>query len=110
MGIFWTYSAQPQQAVVQSFQDALTKPPADDPVTLTREATERAAAAANVSAPAHLDYPRLITALGIVAVLLIGAVWTDAAHVGDSSNALFALATTAFGMVVGLLTGEKPRT
>jgi hypothetical protein len=36
-------------------------------------------------------------------------VYLPAAHLTASSAALFSLATTAFGIVVGLLTGEKPR-
>ncbi len=45
----------------------------------------------------------------IVAVLLGAGIGTDAANLPNSSKALYALATTAFGIVVGLLTGEKPK-
>jgi hypothetical protein len=51
----------------------------------------------------------LIVALLIVAVLIGAGIATQAAHLTASSAALFSLATTAFGIVVGLLTGEKPR-
>jgi hypothetical protein len=66
-----------------------------------------AQAAAMTPGPASLRVGPLLVALAIVAALLVGGVIADAADLPNSSKALFGLATTAFGIVVGLLTGEK---
>ncbi len=108
MGIFWDYSDQPRPSVVDSFKTALTKQ-AQQGDDLDAEARERAVAAADATAPASLKAGNLIVALIVVAVLIGAGIGTDAASLPDSSKALYALATTAFGIVVGLLTGEKPK-
>jgi hypothetical protein len=108
MGVFWDYNDEPSPAVVNSFRTALAKTPPADP-DLEEEAQTRAAAATNASPPAALNKANLVTALLIVAVLLGAGIGTDAANLPNSSKALYALATTAFGIVVGLLTGEKPK-
>jgi hypothetical protein len=108
MGVFWDYKDQPSQAVVDSFRAALEKTPPQGPA-LDEEATTRAAAVTNASPPASLNRANLVVALVVVAVLLGAGIGTDAANLPNSSKALYALATTAFGIVVGLLTGEKPK-
>ena len=108
MGIFWEETGNPAPDVERSFKDALAKAPPSDS-TLDAEAHDRATAAANANTPAKLKTANLIVALLIVAVLIGCAIGTDAAHLPNSSKALFGLATTAFGIVVGLLTGEKTK-
>jgi hypothetical protein len=108
MGIFWTYSTEPRPSVVASFKAALAKsPPSGN--ALDSEAEERAAATADTTAPANLNSKNLIVAIIIVAALIGAAIGTDAANLPNSSKALYVIATTAFGIVVGLLTGEKPK-
>jgi hypothetical protein len=108
MGLFWEGTGEPAPEVERSFRDALATPPASVP-DLDAAARQRAAAVANASPPATLKKANLIVALAVVAVLIGCAIGTDAAHLPSSSKALFGLATTAFGIVVGLLTGEKPK-
>lgn len=108
MGIFWESPTQTPPATVQLFHAAYAmQPPAADMVG--QLATNSAAAAVSLSAPTTLNSTRLILALAIVAVLLGAGIWTDQAHLADSSKTLFALATTAFGIVTGLVTGEKSK-
>jgi hypothetical protein len=107
MGIFWDSKDQPSQTVVNAFRAALAETP-PEPAALDGEAQARATAVTNTSPPAALNRTNLLVALLIVAVLLGAAIGTDAANLPNSSKALYALATTAFGIVVGLLTGEKP--
>ncbi|MGO9080744.1 MAG: hypothetical protein ACLQDY_17145 [Streptosporangiaceae bacterium] len=109
MGIFWNYADEPPPSVVASFSEALAKAPPQGPA-LAQEAQTRAAAAAGVTPRASLNRLNLVVALGTVAVLLGAGIGTDAANLPNSSKAIYALATTAFGIVVGLLTGEKPKT
>lgn len=111
MGIFWNYPDQPQPRpyLVQQFRTALaTQPPAD--ANLDQQAHDLAAAVA--SAPpaqaATLDKLNLAIAILIVFAFVGAAIGTDAVGLSTSTTSLFALATTAFGIVVGLLTGEKP--
>jgi hypothetical protein len=108
MGIFWTYSAEPRPSVVDSFKTALAKP-AVSGNALDNEASERAAAVADTTAPANLNWKNLIVAIILVLALLGTAIGTDAANLPNSSKALYAIATTAFGLIFGLLTGEKPK-
>jgi hypothetical protein len=42
-----------------------------------------------------------------VAVLVVLGIWSDAQGYEDSSKQVFGLAATAFGVIVGLLGGEK---
>lgn len=108
MGLFWNYASVPSATVEESFRTALAKtPPQGD--ALDEEAKTRAAAVTNTNPPASLNKANLVVALVIVAVLLGAGIGTDAANLPNSSKALYALATTAFGIVVGLLTGEKPK-
>jgi hypothetical protein len=50
---------------------------------------------------------RFFVALAIFAVLIAAAIYTDAESFKSSPAALFALATTVFGVVVGFLGSEK---
>jgi hypothetical protein len=66
-----------------------------------------ASAAPGDAVPASLQALRLLVAVGLVAGLVIGGVVTEANGWSDSSTAIWALATTAFGVIVGLLGGES---
>lgn len=68
--------------------------------------TSGAASAAGGNVPAGLQALRLLVAVGLVAALVVGGVVTEANGWTDSSTAIWALATTAFGVIVGLLGGE----
>lgn len=68
------------------------------------------AQAAGAEVPASLQALRLLVAVGLVAGLVIGGVVTEANGWTDSSTAIWALATTAFGVIVGLLGGEAKHT
>jgi hypothetical protein len=107
MGLFWDYPARPSPVLVQSFREALLTPP--DASLIDADAETRAAAATSTADTAKLNAARLVVSLGIVAVLVIGGVITDANHLVASSTALYTLATTAFGIVVGVLSAEKPK-
>lgn len=50
---------------------------------------------------------RFFVALTIFLALLAAAIWTDADKLTNSPTALYALATTVFGVVVGFLGSEK---
>ena len=51
---------------------------------------------------------RFLVAVLIFAVVVGAAIWTDADGLSDSSKALYGFAASIFGLVVGLLGGEKP--
>jgi hypothetical protein len=111
MGIFWNYPdqpAQPRPYVVQQFRTALaTHLPAD--ANVDQQARDLAAAVASLPPPqATLDKRNLGIAILIVFAFVGAGIGTDAVGLSTSTTSLFALATTAFGIVVGLLTGEKP--
>jgi hypothetical protein len=101
MGVFWDYRARPKPAMVLAFRDALAAPP-PDPAALDREATRRVEALTETMTETNLNVDRLAVALGIVGLLIAAAITTDAFDLSASSTALYTLATTAFGMVVGL--------
>lgn len=106
MGIFWSDEVEDRGTTLESVLDVAfaARPPGSD--------QERARLVRNsareVAPQAQLKVVPLVIALGIVGVLLGAGIWTDAAGLKGSSRAVFGLATTAFGIVVGLLGGEKP--
>jgi hypothetical protein len=111
MGIFWSYPDQPkpEPSVMQHFRAALAAPPPSD-ADLDEQARELAGALA-LAPPrqaAKVNGGSLIIAIVIVAALVGAGIGTNAAGLDAATTALFSLGTTAFGIVVGLLTGEKP--
>jgi hypothetical protein len=56
---------------------------------------------------ASFNTGRFFVALGIFGALLGAAIGTDIANLKSSPTALYALATTVFGVVVGFLGSEK---
>jgi hypothetical protein len=109
MGVFWsTDPVSPPPLVVQNFKDALRADVSgDDDLQVTAHATQRAQSAASVQSPAQFNPARFLAALAIVAVLLAAGIVCNAKGWSDSSKTLFTLATTAFGVVTGLLTGKS---
>ena len=55
----------------------------------------------------EIQWPRLLIALGLVAALAVGGVICEAFDLDSSTDAFWGLATAAFGIIVGLLGGEK---
>jgi hypothetical protein len=102
MGIFW--SEPPATDLEAALERAYQTPPPPE----ERRAELARQEAQQVAGPSTFRADRLLLALAIVAVLLGAGVWAEAGNLAASSKALFGLATTAFGIVVGLLTGEKP--
>lgn len=49
----------------------------------------------------------LLIALGLVGILAAAAVISEAHDLNDATDALWGLTTATFGLVVGLLGGEK---
>lgn len=111
MGIFWNYTAQPPASTTQLFRAALQAPP---PARADLESQARDLAAQATPQPqvhtANLNVMNLIVAILIVFAFVGAGIGTNAAGLTTSTASLFALATTAFGIVVGLLGGEKPAT
>jgi len=106
MGVFWDHTDEPPADVVSSFKEALeATPPAG--AALQREAGERALAVTRSTGASKLNVGRLAGAIVLVLLLAGAGVAAEAADLSESSKALFGFATTVFGVVVGLLTGEK---
>jgi hypothetical protein len=106
MGVFWDQAEADPQYMVDSFSAALrTPPPQQD--ALVEDLARTHARAASVRPAAKLNVGRLIAALVIVGVLLGAGIACNSAHLHDAEKTLFSLATTAFGVVVGLLTGKS---
>ena len=114
MGIFWNYTEQPQAqaSTTQLFRTALNAPAPATSADLDKQAQDLAT---EVSSPprtqaAELNATNLVVAILIVIAFVGAGIGTNAAGLTTSTTSLFALATTAFGIVVGLLTAEKPTT
>jgi len=56
--------------------------------------------------PQTFEAGRFLVAVGILAAFLGMAIGTDAAGLATSATALYGLATTTLGLIVGLLGGE----
>jgi hypothetical protein len=83
-------------------------PPPADPVDARAAATAKAEALSNqlLGGPSF-NTGRFVVALLIFLALLGAAIGADAAELKSSPAALYALATTVFGVVVGFLGSEK---
>jgi hypothetical protein len=55
----------------------------------------------------ELQWKRLLLALGVVGLLAAAAAGAEWADLPTSSDALWGLATATFGIVIGLISGEK---
>lgn len=114
MGIFWNYTGHllTQASTTQLFRTALQAPPPATPADLDSQAQDLAA---QVTSPPHaqaadLNVMNLVVAILIVIAFVGAGIGTDAAGLTTSTASLFALATMAFGIIVGILGGEKPTT
>lgn len=84
----------------------------EDLVDQTDALVAEARASAPVAADAgevRLQGQRLLIAAGLVALLVVAGIVTEANGWSDSSTAIWTLATTAFGVIVGLLGGDAKK-
>jgi hypothetical protein len=108
MGVFFDTQGLDREKVKQEIKDALEKSPGDVP-DKEKEAEEKT----NKIEIAPPGYPkfnagRFFGAVVIWALIVAAAITTDAVGgMDDSTTALWALAGTIFGVVVGFLGGEK---
>lgn len=105
MGIFWESLSTERASLKSQFREALMASPPSE-----AEAESRAndlAQASTTETEQSLQVGRLLIAMAIVIVLIGAGIWTSAAGLSDPSKSIFGIATTAFGVVVGLLGGEK---
>ncbi|MDX6231691.1 MAG: hypothetical protein QOH68_650 [Nocardioidaceae bacterium] len=107
MGIFFEHrDAAATAKVKQALEDAYRQEAATPAEAQVRAAGVAPAVVAQAAAPAFQP-ARFFGALAIVAALIALGIFAEANGWKDSSKAVFALATTLFGVVVGLLGGEK---
>ncbi|MGI8863746.1 MAG: hypothetical protein ACR2JH_04990 [Solirubrobacteraceae bacterium] len=96
------------QPLLEPLRSALaTRPPEQGADTIALADAKAAQVTNELLGGSSFNTGRFIVAAGIFAVLLIAAVWTDADNLKNSPTALYALATTVFGIVVGFLGAEK---
>jgi hypothetical protein len=82
-------------------------PPPEAELDQRAQALAMAVASTAPSQTGEVNKGNLITAILIVFVFVGAGIGTDAAGLSTSATALFALGTAAFGIIVGLLGGEK---
>jgi hypothetical protein len=109
MGIF--FEVQPVQSKVrESIRDALEEDPRQVP-NLEAEAAARASAVAEkVRQGVTFQPQRFLIALAVFLTIVVAAIVTESFGLNDSPKALFFLAGTILGLIVGFLGGEKPGT
>ncbi|HEY1775662.1 MAG TPA: hypothetical protein VGG41_05815 [Solirubrobacteraceae bacterium] len=91
--------------LVQPLAAAVSSAPPRDPEAAA--ITAATAAGNTLLGGAKFNTGRFVVATIIFAALLGGAITTDATNLTSSSTALYALATTVFGVVIGFLGGES---
>lgn len=109
MGIF--FEAKPvRPAVREAIRDAIITDHATVE-NLDAEANARADSVANeLLGGAAFNTGRFLIAAAIFLAIVVAAIISEAADLDESNEALFGLATTIFGVVVGFLGGEKSST
>jgi uncharacterized membrane protein len=91
-----------------AIRDALVQPQSVDLLTAHTDAAARSAAATRqIPDEGSFHAWRLVGAVVIFGAIIGAAIGTDAAGLPDSSKALYGFAASIFGVVVGLLGGEK---
>jgi hypothetical protein len=96
--------------VVDAVKAALLHPVMNDPTAARADAQARAVAVTrSLSGPPRFCWNRFIGALALFLVVLAAGVGTDVDHLQHSPVALFGLATTILGLIVGQLSGEGSR-
>ena len=106
MGVFFDTDAAPSRTVVASaIKDALET----DPATVPDTDGAAQAKANEVVAAEHTKFhtDRFIGALVILAAVAGTAIGTEAAGLPTATRALWGFGATIFGVVAGLLGGEK---
>ena len=107
MAIFFDQSPT-KPAIRTAIKEALALDP-NSLENLDLEADSRTSAVLDDKPAAPLfRTDRFLVALGIFLAILAAAIVADATNLDDSSKALYGFATTIFGLVVGLISGEKP--
>jgi hypothetical protein len=114
MGVFFDSPGTQESLPVSTVQDmvhaSLQESPPATPADLNARTEAVIKSMSSTPSPsddtASLQALRLLVAVGLVAALVIGGVVTEANGWSNSSTAIWALATTAFGVIVGLLGGE----
>ena len=108
MGIFYTRPSS-QPIVQEAIQNALAENPAN--VDVNEEAVTRAnAVSEQLGETKEFQTGRFLVALAILIAFIAAAIITDATGLPDSSKALWGLAATSLGIIVGLLGGESTAT
>jgi hypothetical protein len=96
--------------VVDGVKAALMHESITDPVAARAEAHDRAAAITrSLTGPPRFCWQRFAVGLVLFVAVLAAAIATDATHLTLSPTALFSLATTILGLLVGQLSGESSR-
>jgi hypothetical protein len=94
--------------IEDAVRDALVQPPPASLTSAQTDAVARAdAATRQMPDDGGFHSDRFLVAIGIFALVVAAAVGTDAGGLPDSSKALYGFAASIFGVVVGLLGGEK---
>jgi hypothetical protein len=107
MGVFFEAElAQPK--VREAIRDALETDPRQVQDTAGEVAKRANAVADDIRQGTKFQSGRFLLALAVFVAIVLAAVVTDALKLETSPEALFGLAGTILGLVVGFLGGEKP--
>jgi hypothetical protein len=108
VAIFWQAPAEPNAVLKQVVGDAVRLAPEQVDVDAEITARTAAAAAGAQGQGGELQVARVVFALVLVAAFVGAGIGCEAGDLTDGAKALYGLAATAFGIVVGLVTGERP--
>ncbi|MEO6350988.1 MAG: hypothetical protein ABIP53_10090 [Candidatus Limnocylindrales bacterium] len=98
------------QPLIYELTEALASQPLATPAEADAAAGKKASAVtSHLLGGATFNTGRFLVATAIFLALVAGAVTTDAFGLKDSPTALYGLATTVFGIVVGFLGAEAPK-
>jgi hypothetical protein len=103
MGFFYESHLRPEvEDAIRRAETGATRGPGDADSEIARIALLHGSAHTQ-----EIQWSRLVIALGLVGALALGGVIADAFSLEKSTEAFWGLATAAFGIIVGLLGGEK---
>jgi hypothetical protein len=109
MGIFYTRPSS-QPIVQEALQNALATNPANVDNVNEEAATRANTVSEQLGETKEFQTGRFLVALAILIAFIAAAIITDATGLPDSSKALWGLAATSLGIIVGLLGGESTAT